>query len=126
MKLVEKDRHRASEGASTVSSPRNREDETASPATFLDVSIAFLLQKGEEVWGQLCDEGVLRSADWTEDEKWTAIGMMWKFEVLPTSWSFGSPGKRRPREVLEDNGSSTGQMMKAVRRKGKRRLEAMS
>ena len=124
VKLVKKDRDRRLRETDS-SSLADREADDGAATLLLDRSIAFLLRTGEEVWGQLCDAGVLRSSDWTEDEKWTAIGMMWGLDASRIAVIRFTRAKA-PREVLDDDGHSTCKMMKAVRRKGKRLLSSMS
>jgi hypothetical protein len=72
-----------------------------------------LLQVGEEAWDELCDEGVLDRSEWTEDQKWTAIGMMWGFSAPLIALIRRAHGNPRA------TAASTYQMMTTVRRKGR-------
>ena len=83
----------------------------------LDGSIASLLELGDETWKQLCAAGVLDPSDWTEDEKWTAIGMMWDLSARDIATvRYVMAGA--PSVVLDDGCRSTYQKVRTVHSKG--------
>ena len=91
----------------------------------LDGSIASLLELGDETWKQLCAAGVLDPSDWTEDEKWTAIGMMWDLSARDIATvRYVMAGA--PSVVLDDGCRSTYQKVRTVHSRGKRLLATMS
>jgi hypothetical protein len=85
-------------------------------------SIRTLLIRGEEAWEHLCDDGVLERSEWSADEKWTAIGMMWfKPHQIAAIRNVQVGGRRVAATV-----GSTRAAMSRVRAKGSQIFQAMS
>lgn len=96
---------------------------TGSPEQFME-SIGDLLSRGEATWNSVSDDGLIDRASWTEDQKWTAIGMMWDFSVAQIA-VLRQVKARTPGSFVA-NEAATRQMMGTVRRKGRILLGAFS
>jgi hypothetical protein len=108
---VESRKVRARQAELTDDFVASADDESRSVLTGFD--LLGLLEAGEEAWDELCEEGVLDRSQWTEDQKWTAIGMMWELSaplIALIRRARGNPGATT---------ASTYQMMTTVRRKGR-------
>lgn len=97
----------------------------ATPDADIDSSIGLLLDLGAETWEKLCNAGVLRRTDWTEDDRWTVIGMMWGLPCHSISVIRYVEAKA-PRAVLDDECASTYGKMRTIRDRGRRLLETLS
>jgi hypothetical protein len=90
------------------------------PQSLVD-ALRVLLNRGEQAWDDVCDDGVLNPSEWTDEQKWTAIAMMWGFEPRYVDLI------RRAKTGKPDGHiSATKTMMSSVRRKGTCLLDAMS
>jgi hypothetical protein len=88
--------------------------------TLLD-ALRVLLTRGEQAWNNLCEDGVLNSSEWTDEQKWTAIAMLWGFEPRHVDAIRRAKTGKPPGQL-----SATKTMMTSVRNKGRQLLDAMS
>ena len=91
----------------------------------VDGSIESMLDVGAETWELLCNAGVLKREDWTEDDKWTAIGMMWEFRCRQIA-AIRVVMADAPRKVLREKCASTYGKIRVIRERGRRLLKLLS
>ena len=97
----------------------------AAPGAVVDDSIASFLDVGAETWERLCDAGVLSRSDWSDDDRWTAIGMMWGLPCRRIAVIRYLKAKVAE-AVLHDDCASTYAKMRSIRDRGRRLLETLS